>query len=288
MKRIAFLVVALWASSACADPVKILKSHIGPSFANEVASYGQQLSEWKEHMAHVAADKAANVPKDKAYAPYPAPVAPAEVMSAVDENGHPNYQIVDDGPTPDQVLSAKKQALFDRVSIIEDQAIQKIIPHGKLGILNYRSQQIEAKDTAAIHAAEADANLKASAFLSTRHQLETVQQGISARLLSQGTVSRLINGPSQPTADEASQVSDLQAQADQKKALADAARDALANPEAVKKAARNSDDQAFVEDRTAKLAKIDAIHHWAAQENSDIDDLTAANVDAYQVSSPPE
>ena len=288
MKKIAFFVVALWTSSVCADPVKIFKSHIGPSFVNEVASYGQQLSEWKAHMAHVAADKAANVPKDKAYAPYPAPVASTEVMSAVDENGHPNYQIVDDGPTPDQVLSAKKQELFDRVLIIENEAIQKIFPRGKLGIMNYRSQQIEAKDAAAIHAAETETNLKFSNFLSTRHQLETVQQGIAARLSSQGIVSKLINGPSQPTSDETAQISDLQAQADQKKALADAARDALANPETVKKAARNSDDQAFVEDRAARFTKIDAIHHWAAQENSDIDDLTSANVDAYQVSSPPE
>jgi hypothetical protein len=63
--------------------------------------------------------KAAGVTADKAFAPYPKPLADPEIVASVDADGLANFQIVDDGPTPDQVLAQKKFELILTVTVGE-------------------------------------------------------------------------------------------------------------------------------------------------------------------------
>ena len=129
MKKISIAAILLLIASAVrADPIKIMKSQVAPTFAADVARYAQEMTDWKSHMARVQADKAAGVPKQKAFAPYPAPVADPTVAGAIDANGKPNFQIVDDGPTPDQVVAAKKAALITQVRMAEQEAVARIVP----------------------------------------------------------------------------------------------------------------------------------------------------------------
>lgn len=158
MRKISILIVLLLTSfSASADTVKILKSQVKPTFVSDVTKYAQEMAEWKAHMARVEADAAAKVPKDRAYAPYPAPVADQAVMSAVGTDGKPNYEIVDDTPTPDQVLAQKKQNLITTVRLAEQAAISVIVPMGKTRIFGKRYNAIIVADQArrdALYAAQ--------------------------------------------------------------------------------------------------------------------------------------
>ena len=148
IKRIALVLIGfLFCESALAgDPIKIMKSQVGPSFVADVSSYVADLADWKTHMAKVEADKAAGVPKERAHAPFPAPLASPAVAAAIDENGHPNYQIIDDDPTPEQVLSEKKKNLFYAVRRAEEEAKSRVIPPGKIRILGMHQNAIMESD----------------------------------------------------------------------------------------------------------------------------------------------
>lgn len=141
---ITFLVVV----AAHADQVKVMKSQVRPTFAADVAAYSQELADWKAHMARVAADRAAGVPKEKAFAPYPAPVAEPSIMSAIDADGKPNYQIVDDSPSPEEVLASKKQDLILQVRLEEQRLKSMVLPSGKLRAFGFRQNSIVAADQA--------------------------------------------------------------------------------------------------------------------------------------------
>lgn len=140
---IGFIVISI---SAHADPIKIMKSDVKSTFASDVTSYASELAEWKAHMARVASDKAAGVPKERAFAPYPAPVSDPNVMRAVDADGNPNYQIIDDSPTPDQILENKKVDLITKVRMAEQNAVTRIVPRGKRRAFDFRQNDITAAD----------------------------------------------------------------------------------------------------------------------------------------------
>ena len=234
MKKLITLIALLLATPALAgDPAKVLKSQIGPSYQADVATYAAELAEWKAHMAKVAADKAAGVPKEKANAPYPEPTAPPLVAGAVDETGKPNFKIVDDGPSPDQVLATKKQALITRVRLAESDAVRRLVPEGKVRAYGARHNGVMA----------ADADREAAA--------------LAAQPVS--------------TLAKVGEVIGIDPKKDRVKAHADAI------------AGRPPADAKFIQDEEARVARMAAIQSAAIQMESDIEDLTSANVDAYVI-----
>lgn len=227
------LLLSIASSAFAGEPLKVLKSRIGPSYQVDVSTYAAELAEWKAHMAKVAADKAAGVPKEKANAPYPQPSAPPLVAGAVDETGKPNFQIVDDSPSPDDVLSAKKTALITAVRIAENAAIRRLIPEGKVRTYGARQNSIIA----------ADADREAAA--------------LAAQPVS--TLAKM------------GEVVGIDAKKDHARAHADAM------------AARPAPDVKFMQDQESRSTKMKAIEAAVIQMESDIEDLTAANVDKWKM-----
>jgi hypothetical protein len=231
MKKLIIAIFALVVSMSAhaADPVKIMKSRIGPTFEAEVTAYARDLADWKAHMAQVEADKAARIPKERASAPFPAPTVPPQVAAALDESGKPNYQIVDDGPTADDILIAKKRTLLTEVRMAEGEAIARVVPIGKVRAFGARQNQIAAAD------AKKEADLLAAQPVGV---LSAV--GVGAR-----------KNPAKAHAD------------------------------AIK--ARAPADAQFLQDQADREAKRRAIEAVAIQMESDIEDLTAGNIDAWKM-----
>jgi hypothetical protein len=221
---IALLMVA--AAAFASEPAKIGKSQIGPSFQADVANYAAELADWKAHMTKVAADKAAGVPKEKANAPYPPPVAPPLVAGALDETGKPNFIIVDDSPPPPSLVD-RKSALITQIRLAEAAAVRAIVPEGKQRALGARQNAVIAAD-------------------GQREEALLAAQPV-------GVLSPIGIGPKK----------------DPGKAHADAI------------AARPAADAQFMSDQDTRAAKLKAIESAAIQAESDIEDLTDANIDAW-------
>jgi hypothetical protein len=229
MKKIALILAWLLISSPAfaSEPARIGKSQIGPSFQADVANYAAELADWKVHMAKVADDKAKGVPKEKANAPYPPPVAPPLVSGALDETGKPNFIVVDDSPPPPS-LADRKSALITQTRLAEAAAVRAIVPEGKQRALGARQNAVIA----------ADVQREAALFAA---------QPV-------GVLSPIGIGPKK----------------DPGKAHADAI------------AARPTADAQFMADQDVRAAKLKAIESAAIQAESDIEDLTDANIDAWK------
>jgi len=127
-------------------PHEVLKSRAAPNFDAAVKTYANELADWRTHMARVEQDKKNNVPKDKAYAPFPAPTADPEVMASIDAGGAINYKIINDDPSDDHVLAAKKAVLLQRVAQAADAVIAAISPAAKRPLANIRENEILQAD----------------------------------------------------------------------------------------------------------------------------------------------
>jgi hypothetical protein len=80
--------------------------------------------------------------------PVPRPHAHPDIESAINsETLEPDYEIINDDPTDDQVLRAKKNALLERVRLAEHVAIDKSLPPiGKRRLNNMREIDIRNED----------------------------------------------------------------------------------------------------------------------------------------------
>lgn len=92
------------------------------------------------------------------YEPYPAPIAHPDIAAAVATNVGadgkviyvPDFEIVNDDPTPEQILAAKKAFLLHAVSQAEAEAIGVILlPPGKRRQAEILEADIRAKDNQA-------------------------------------------------------------------------------------------------------------------------------------------
>lgn len=165
--------------------MKILKSQIEASglsdFAVAAQAYSHEVKSWKAHMQRVKDDEGKERPQppnindfvsmnggeqviDQAsfdaariayenslanfHQPYPAPLAHPLVQSVLDENDEPDFEIEDDGPTPEQVLAGKKNELRGRLGLAEQETINAIVPAGKRRSYAYRENDIRQKDAA--------------------------------------------------------------------------------------------------------------------------------------------
>jgi hypothetical protein len=111
-------------------------------FSVAAAAHAFELKSWRAHMARVADDEMNDVPIERRHVAYPRPRAHPLVERAVDENDEVDFEIVDDGPTAEEKLAARKVELFHEVSIAEHKAIDAVVPTAKRRFFNLREAAI--------------------------------------------------------------------------------------------------------------------------------------------------
>lgn len=124
----------------------------GVDVGGAVAAFLAEHAHWREHMRNVAAD-AEKAPEERTYQAYPAPVPSRLVAQAVewDAAGVPseNFEVFDDGPTPEEVLAKKRSDLAAAVNLAETAARAAVLSPGKA-----RLHWIKVSDVAAKKAEE--------------------------------------------------------------------------------------------------------------------------------------
>lgn len=124
---------------------KILKSQVsGTNFEVEVARFVVLKKEWREHQAKVEADEKNGVTGIAKHVACKHPVAHQLIESAIDADGNASYEIVDDGPTPAQILEQQKQDLELQLNMAETAAIEAIFPRRQLPLLSAKENDINA------------------------------------------------------------------------------------------------------------------------------------------------
>ena len=115
-------------------------------FSVAAAAHASELKAWRAHMDRVADDRKNDVPIERCHVAYPRPRAHPLVERAVDEKDEVNFEIVDDGPTAEEKLAARKAELLSEVSIAENKAIDAVVPPGKRRLFNLRESAIQSAD----------------------------------------------------------------------------------------------------------------------------------------------
>lgn len=175
--------------------VSVPKSATFPGFEVAVAAHAADMKQWRGHMDRVADDERNEVTGINRHVAYQRPVASRLVESCVNENGLADYQIIDDGPTPAQVLAKRKNELLNAVSIAETAAISAVVPPGKMRLLNMRENDIRDADEAAFAA--------------------KVKPGILAKMATSVGLSAATDLPTRPQAD----TDHLEQQADRRRRI---------------------------------------------------------------------
>jgi hypothetical protein len=190
---------------------------------------------------------------------FPAPISHPDIMAAINEHGDPDFELIDDtpkAPTPDEVLAAKKNMLFRAVSDAENAALNKVTPPAKRRLFQLQLADVQAADAARMQPI-------------AKRQQETMTQYYAA-------FAQLQQTPQDATV--AATVKELEAELASLSAK-------LADPELVHAGARPIADQKVLDESAARQKTSDAIARKAAQAHSDIEDLTLANVDAFEIPS---
>lgn len=77
---------------------------------------------------------------------YPAPIHHLDIASAVNENGEPDFELIDDSPTPEEVLVAKKNALSAQLAVAERIALESITPARKRRLFSILERDVKSAD----------------------------------------------------------------------------------------------------------------------------------------------
>lgn len=129
--------------------VKIPRSHIADphQFEAAVAELAHAMKHWRAHMKRVEEDEKNGVQGIDRHHPIPRPVSHPLVVQCVDENDEPNYEIVDDGPTPEERLAVRKLELLHAINLAERAAMDALVPPGRRRLFNLREAEIVEQDT---------------------------------------------------------------------------------------------------------------------------------------------
>jgi hypothetical protein len=124
--------------------VKILKSSIAAfrDFEVQVAAHAAEMKNWRAHMARVKSDDASGVTGIERHWPLVRPAAHPLIESAVNEKDEVDFELVDDGPTPEQILRQKKDQILHEICRLEQSAIADIVPVGKRRLMNLQENSI--------------------------------------------------------------------------------------------------------------------------------------------------
>jgi hypothetical protein len=252
---------------------------------DQSALYLKDNSAWKaERLAH--------------HDPYPSPVAHPDIIAAVatdvGKDGtttfSADFEVVNDDPTPSDILASKKTSLFQQVLQAEDTAKASVLlPAGKRRAADMRENDIRTNDAkvasdflkkhsddqkaalaeaSAAYAAASAAHATAFAAYQTTHSewLEECKARIAldpkAELPEPPLPPPLPAVPAPPKQEQEDVGSLVAAQV---------------------AASRSPADTQHLQDQESRRSKIDGIVRAAAQAMSDIEDLTVDNVDAYQI-----
>lgn len=128
---------------------KIPKSVVDsfPDFAAQAATHAVAVRQWRGHMARVKEDETKKnlAPIDRHW-PIDRPRAPIAIEAAVNENDEMDYEIVDDGPSPEDLLALRKVQLLGAVTRAEQDARATVMPFAKERLFNFLEADIRAKD----------------------------------------------------------------------------------------------------------------------------------------------
>jgi hypothetical protein len=288
MKKIVIALLAILVSSpALCQGVSILKSRVDSypgGFDEAVKRLSSERKLWREHMARVEEDKKNNVPKEKAYAPFPEPHSDADVEAAASGG----YTVTDDTPSPVVVLAAKKEELSSAVEAQEVKMVDAIVSPSKRKLAYAKFKGIQKKDATAISSAKAEEAAASADYIASQQAESDKKSAIAASAPGvMGSIANSITGKKFPAASDETELSDLTAKKNAKAARRADMEKRNADSEGVAKAARSPEDEAFVEAHLKREATIEAIHTWAAEQKSAIEDLTDANVDSWKISPAP-
>lgn len=161
---------------------------MSPDFATQAATFAVAMKEWRAHMARVKKDEANGVIGIDKHLAYKRPSAHPLIEKAVNEKDEIDYEIFDDGPSPEQVLAVKKNELMGAVNLAELVAVRSIVPVGKIRILNLKETEIRAKDSAVIAKMTAKQNgLLNSVAAAAKIKKQITNDDIAAAVISSRT-----------------------------------------------------------------------------------------------------
>ncbi len=262
----------------------ILKSVLSgiPNFSVRAAAHAKEMRDWRAQMKLAAEHKGNDsIPMAERYVERPRPREAPLIEAAVNENDEVDFAIVDDGPTPAQALAFKKAAIAREVERAEGEAIDVVMPPGKMRLTGFRRTDVTASDVAILNAAQKNIDAELQKFL----DLETKRLGM-ANKPKPGIISAVVKavaGPSEADlADEAALKAIEQESADQDRRVLQLRSEFTDRPGLLVKM-RSPKDHEFMVDYDARSAKVEAIRRQAAQMLADVADLTAETIDAWKM-----
>lgn len=265
-------------------PYKVLKSVASqfPDLGVRAAKHAQEMRDWRAQMA--IADKHRgddSIPVLERYVDRPRPTEIALVEAAVNEDDQVDYEVVDDGPTPAQVLAGKKVAIIGLISRTEAAEVEKLVPPAKVRLVEFRRADVAVADGEIIARAmrAVDDERGALLGLNARHQeeiagaiqvvederrrlhelmvkLDAAASGVeAARPGIIGAIVQSITAPSQKLAASLAAASDLEIQVKAQAEAVEKAEDALADWRGPMEGGAAADLRGAMQEQAAAVAR---------------------------------
>jgi hypothetical protein len=238
---------------------------------------------WRDHARHKG--QAALYLKDNAawkaerlarHDPYPKPIGHSDIIASVAtkvaEDGAnafvADFEVMNDDPTPEDILTAKKSSLLEQVLGAEDAAKAAVLlPVGKRRAADVRENDIRVSDaeiaSAFLKKRSEDQKAAIAAVNATHAAAVTKWTAEVAATRAIDPKADLPSPPSPPAPPAPEDVGSLVAEHIE--------------------SSRSPEDTKHLREQESRRGKINDIMHAAAQAMSDIEDLTVDNVDAYQI-----
>jgi hypothetical protein len=208
--------------------------------------------------------------------PYPKPVAHADIVASVattiandgTTTFAADFEVVNDDPTPADILASKKSSLLLQVTQAQDAAqAAALLPIGKRRAADIRENDIRANDAkVASDFLKNRSDDQKAAFAAASAAYSTAYTEWTAACTAARARDPKAELPAQPAPP-----------------AAPATEDVVSLVAAQVTASRSPADAQHLHDQESRRAKIDSIARAAAQAMSDIEDLTVDNVDAYKI-----
>jgi hypothetical protein len=230
---------------------------------DQAALYLKDNSAWKaERLAH--------------HDPYKAPVAHSDIIASVAttvaKDGTTtfaaDFEVMNDDPTPAEILATKKSSLLIQVTQAQDAALAAaLLPVGKRRSADIRENDIRANDAkvASDFLTKRSDDQKA-AFAAASAAYSTAYAEWTAACTAARALDPKAELPAQPAPPAPPPTEDV-----------------VALVSAQVAASRSPADAQHLQDQESRRNKIDGIARAAAQAMSDVEDLTVDNVDSYQI-----
>lgn len=252
-------------------PFSVKKSFLrnNPLFESAVAAHAKELKDWIEREKRVAEDmKNPNTTDADRWVSCPKPESPNEwVASSVDENGNVSFDVVDDDPTPEEILGAKKTALINELQSAEDSAHNEVFPINKRPFLGIQVADIGKADQALrarmIAAASEKFTADFDAYNGEVERISSSKRGILASAAAKIGIS------------EDPRISEIQA-LEKPKLVELNIEDDLAK-------LRTDDENRVLAENQRIQAEDENISRNAARSLHEIEDLTVETIDQYRI-----